>query len=120
MKLASYQQQLAKHYNKKVNPRAFRVGDYVLRKVLGSVVKPSDGKLGPNWERPFKITRDDLRGAYHLETLEGRYLEHGMQPVLRNSISRFFFYSSLMKLEAHFLIINKSCLAIAFYELLFN
>lgn len=48
VKLASYQQQLAKLYNKKVNPRTFQLGDYVLRKVLSSAVKPSDGKLGPN------------------------------------------------------------------------
>lgn len=72
IKLASYQQQLARQYHKRVNPRRFQIGDYVVRKVLGNTVKSSDGKLGPNWEGPFKITRDDLQGAYHLETLEGR------------------------------------------------
>jgi len=61
---------LAKQYNKGVNLRRFWVEDYVLRKVLSSVNMPSDGKLGPNWVGPFKLTRDDLQGAYYLETMK--------------------------------------------------
>ena len=34
IQLGAYQQQLAKAYNKKVNPREFQVGDLVLRKVV--------------------------------------------------------------------------------------
>lgn len=42
IQLGAYQQQLARAYNKKVNPREFKVGDLVLRK------DPRVGKLGPN------------------------------------------------------------------------
>uniref|UniRef100_A0A2N9EZ93 Reverse transcriptase domain-containing protein n=1 Tax=Fagus sylvatica TaxID=28930 RepID=A0A2N9EZ93_FAGSY len=51
IRLASYQQQLKKGYNKNVRPRSFQQGDLVLRKVLGNTKNPTDGKLGPNWER---------------------------------------------------------------------
>ena len=89
VKLASYQQQLARHYHKRVNPRRFQVGDYVLRKVLGNTVRSSDDKLGPNWERPFKVTRDDLQGAYHLETMEGREIPRAWNAA---NLKKFYFY----------------------------
>uniref|UniRef100_A0A2N9HX21 Uncharacterized protein n=1 Tax=Fagus sylvatica TaxID=28930 RepID=A0A2N9HX21_FAGSY len=50
IRLASYQQQLKKGYNKNVRPRSFQQGDLVLRKVLGNTKNPTNGKLGPNWE----------------------------------------------------------------------
>lgn len=88
VKLTSGQQQLAKHYHKRVNPRRFQVGDYVLRKVLGNAVKSSDGKLGANWKGPFKITRDDLQGAYHLKTMEGREIPRAWNTA---NLKKFYF-----------------------------
>ena len=32
------------------------VGELVLRKVIENIKDPVDGKLGPNWEGPYKIT----------------------------------------------------------------
>ena len=55
IRLASYQQQLKKGYNKNVQPRSFQQGDLVLRKVLGNTKNPIDGKLGPNWEGPYWV-----------------------------------------------------------------
>ncbi|XP_028113210.1 uncharacterized protein LOC114311294 [Camellia sinensis] len=52
--IAAYQQELSKKYNKVVHPRLFKVGDWVLRKVLGNTVVPGEGKLGANWEGPYK------------------------------------------------------------------
>ena len=52
IQLAAYQQQLAKAYNKKVNPREFQIGDLLLRKVVGNNKDLWEGKLGPNWEGP--------------------------------------------------------------------
>uniref|UniRef100_A0A2N9EYS7 RNase H type-1 domain-containing protein n=1 Tax=Fagus sylvatica TaxID=28930 RepID=A0A2N9EYS7_FAGSY len=52
---ASYQQQLKKGYNKNVRPRSFQQGDLVLRKVLGNTKNLTDGKLGPNWEGPYRV-----------------------------------------------------------------
>ena len=54
-KLARYQDLMAKCYNSKVRWRDFQVGDLVLRKVMGTVKDTSQGKLGPNWERAYRI-----------------------------------------------------------------
>ena len=43
IRLETYQQQLARAYNKKVNPREFQVGDLVLRKVAGNKKDPREG-----------------------------------------------------------------------------
>uniref|UniRef100_A0A2N9HLW7 Integrase catalytic domain-containing protein n=1 Tax=Fagus sylvatica TaxID=28930 RepID=A0A2N9HLW7_FAGSY len=55
IRLASYQQQLKKGYNKNVRLRSFQQGDLVLRKVFGNTKNPNDGKLGPNWEGPYRV-----------------------------------------------------------------
>ena len=54
-RLAQYQNLMAKHYNSNVRHRDFQVGDLVLRKVMSATRDPSPGKLGPNWEGPYKI-----------------------------------------------------------------
>ena len=59
---------------KKVNPREFKVGDLVLRKVVGNKKDPREGKLGPNWEGPYRITSVLGNGAYRLEDSEGKEL----------------------------------------------
>lgn len=69
--LAAYQEQLRRSYNKKVQPREFKVGDLVLRKVLANTKVSSDGKLGPNWEGPYKIVGIAGIGAYRLADLDG-------------------------------------------------
>ena len=46
---------MAKHYNTKVKSRHFQIGDLVLRKVTMATRDPSQGKLGPNWERDLLI-----------------------------------------------------------------
>lgn len=58
-------------YNKRVDPREFKVGDFVLRKVLGNTKVKSDGKLGPNWEGPYKVVGIAGVGAYRLIDLDG-------------------------------------------------
>ena len=70
-RLAQYQDLMAKYYNSRVRHRDFQVGDLVLRKVIGAIRDPSQGKLGPNWEGPYRITSWQKKGTYHLETLEG-------------------------------------------------
>uniref|UniRef100_A0A2N9H6C8 RNase H type-1 domain-containing protein n=1 Tax=Fagus sylvatica TaxID=28930 RepID=A0A2N9H6C8_FAGSY len=64
IRLASYQQQLKKGYNKNIRPRSFQQGDLVLRKVLGNTKNPTDGKLGPNWEGPYRVRFVTGTGAY--------------------------------------------------------
>lgn len=53
--MACYQELMAKHYNIKVKPRHFSVGDHVLRKLTTATKDAIQGKLGPNWEGPYKI-----------------------------------------------------------------
>ena len=41
----------------------------MLRKFLGNTKNPTLGKLGPNWEGPYRITSVVGIGAYYLEDL---------------------------------------------------
>ena len=52
--------------------RPLAPGDLVLRKVLGTTKNPAWEKLGPNWERPYRITSVVGIGAFYLEDLEER------------------------------------------------
>ena len=70
-RMVRYQNLIAKHYNSNVRHRDFQVGDLVLRKVMGATRDPSQGKLGPNWEGPYRIASWQRKGTFHLETLDG-------------------------------------------------
>ena len=67
---------MAKHYNSRVRHKDFQVGDLVLRKVTCATRNPSQGKLEPNWEEPYRIASWQRKGTYHLETLVGQKLHH--------------------------------------------
>ena len=67
---------MAKLYNSNVRHRDFQVGHLVLWKVIGIAKDPSQGKLGPNWEGPYRITSWQRKGTYHIETMVGRKLHH--------------------------------------------
>jgi len=67
---------MAKHYNTKVKPRHFSIGDLVLRKVTTATKDPTQGKLGPNWEGPYRIIDYNKNGTYYLETLDEQRLRH--------------------------------------------
>ena len=75
-RLARYQDRMAKHYNSWVRRRDFKLRDLVLRKVMGAARDPTQGKLGPNWEEPYRITSWQRKGTYHLETIDGQKLPH--------------------------------------------
>ena len=55
-RLTRYQNLMAKQYNSRVRHRDFQVRDLVLKKVMGASKDPTQGKLGPNWEEPYRIT----------------------------------------------------------------
>ena len=48
IRLAAYQQQLARGYNQKVKERKFSVKELVLKKTLPGDKNPNEGKLAPN------------------------------------------------------------------------
>ena len=59
-----------------VKLRPLTPGDLVLRKVVGNTKNPACGKLGPNWEGPYRITSVAGIGAYYLEDLDERVILH--------------------------------------------
>jgi len=75
-RLSRYQDLMAKHYNSKVRHRDIQVGDLVLRRVTDATKDTSQGKLGPSWEGPYRITSWHKKGTYHLETLDGQKVHH--------------------------------------------
>ena len=75
-RLACYQNLMSKNYNTKVRHKDFQIGDLVLWKVMGAAKDPSQGKLGPNWEGPYRITSWQRKGTYHDETMDGWKFQH--------------------------------------------
>ena len=61
-----YQQKVAQYYNKNIRVRTFKIGDWVLRRVFQNTKEVGAGKLGPNWEGLYKITKIVGHGAYKL------------------------------------------------------
>jgi hypothetical protein len=52
VRLAGYQQSLQHYHTRRVYPRAFQVGDLVLRQIQ---TKKGKHKLSPTWEGPYLI-----------------------------------------------------------------
>ena len=74
VQLAYNQHKLKKSYDAKVKLRPLVPSDLVLRKVLSTAKNPTWGKLGPNWEGPYRITSVAGIGAYFLEDLDERVI----------------------------------------------
>ena len=70
VKMVLYQQKLRQGYEREVKVRPSTLGDLVLRKVVGIMNNPLQGKLGPNWEDPYCITSVAGIEAYYLEDLD--------------------------------------------------
>ncbi|GJR20141.1 reverse transcriptase domain-containing protein [Tanacetum coccineum] len=68
---AKYKKKVEQYYNKWVRPIYFRVGDFVYRRNEASRVE-NQGKLGPNWEGPYQVTRAYDNGSYKLCTMNDR------------------------------------------------
>lgn len=76
LRLATYQQRIARYYNRRVKPRSFRVGDLVLREVTLATKELNAGKLAPTWEGPYRVIKVVRPSTYKLEMLDGRELPH--------------------------------------------
>ena len=73
-----YHRKTAKYYDRRVRPRSFRPGDLVLKKLLPTRKDATHGKLGPNWEGPYVVSRIVRLGNYKLQTKEGKTLPHSL------------------------------------------
>jgi len=59
-------QKIAARHDKRVVKREFEVGDLVLWR---NQKDSEEGKLAPNWERPYRVRMKTGTGAYGLEDL---------------------------------------------------
>ena len=75
-KIAKYKNLMARQYDAMVKPRRFNIGGLVLKKVSLATKNAARGKLGPNWEGPYRIINCKRQGSYYLEALDERKLEH--------------------------------------------
>ena len=88
VQLAYYQQKLKQGYDANVKLRPLTPGDLVLRKVVDAAKNPTWGKLGPNWEGPYRITSKAGIGAYFLEDLD----EHAIpRPWNVKNLKRYYY-----------------------------
>ncbi|KAL0876390.1 hypothetical protein Bca101_026095 [Brassica carinata] len=71
LRIQNYHNQIESYYSKKVRVRPLELDDLVLRKVFKNTKELNAGKLGANWEGPYKITRVVKPGVYRLETSRG-------------------------------------------------
>ena len=88
VQLAYYQHKLKQGYDTNVKLRSLSPGDLVLRKVLGTTKNTAWGKLGSNWERPYRITSVVGISAYHLEDLNKETVLH---PWNVNNLKRYYY-----------------------------
>ena len=70
IRLAEYQQKLARHYNRDVKIREFSAGDLVLWKAVGNMRDTNVGKLAPTWEGPYRVIAMAGAITYYLEDLD--------------------------------------------------
>ena len=52
---ARYKNLMARQYDAMVKPRRFNIRDLVLKRVSLATRNPAHGKLGPNWEGPYRV-----------------------------------------------------------------
>ncbi|XP_057724000.1 uncharacterized protein LOC130939958 [Arachis stenosperma] len=74
-------QRMALRYNTKVLKRDFEPDDLVLRRNDIGLPTPGEGKLAANWEGPYRVKKAMGKGAFKLERLDGKEINH---PVVTN------------------------------------
>ena len=87
IRLAEYQQKLARRYNRDVRRKEFGVGDLVLRKVMGNTRDVNARKLALTWEGSYRVTAIIGAEAYYLEDLDERPLP---QPWNAHNLEKFY------------------------------
>ena len=75
-RMEDYQRNTTRYYNQKVKPMSYKSGDLVLKKLLPTRKNLAHGKLGPNWEGPYIVSRIIRPGNYELQTEEGKIIPH--------------------------------------------
>ena len=65
-----YKHLTGRQYDTIVKPRRFNIGDLVLKRVSLAIKNPAHGKLGSNWEGPYRVINCKRQGSYYLEALD--------------------------------------------------
>ncbi|XP_070013952.1 uncharacterized protein [Nicotiana sylvestris] len=76
IRMVAQKQQVERYYNKWAKVRPLKVGDYILKAKTQAAKDPNEGKLGTNWDGPYKITAAANKGAFQLETMEGKLTQN--------------------------------------------
>ena len=63
-----YKRKTARYYDRKVKPNSFKPGDLELKKLLPARKDPTHGKLGPNLEGSYIVSRVIRPGNYEIQT----------------------------------------------------
>ncbi|WZZ26705.1 hypothetical protein YC2023_010106 [Brassica napus] len=71
IRIQNYQHAAAKYYNSNVRNHRFNQGDLVLWKVFQNTAERNAGKLGANWEGPYKIEKVVRPGSYEIANMQG-------------------------------------------------
>ncbi|KAI5344469.1 hypothetical protein L3X38_012346 [Prunus dulcis] len=76
MRNVAYKQRIAKYYDSRVKSRAFKMRDWVMRKVSLATKNPTEGTFGPTWKGPYEIIKICRPGTYQLRDPKGKTLHH--------------------------------------------
>ena len=71
IRIQNYHHAAAKYYNSNVRNRRCNQGDLVLCKVFQNTAERNVGKLGANWEGPYKIEKSRPPGSYEIAKMQG-------------------------------------------------
>ncbi|XP_070040117.1 uncharacterized protein [Nicotiana tomentosiformis] len=74
VRIVAQKQQAERYYNKRAKIMPLKVGDYVLKAKTQASKDPREGKLGTNWDGPYKIMAATSKRSFTLETMEGKRL----------------------------------------------
>ena len=86
------------------------------KKLRVRYVKTTDGKLGPNWERPYKVTEIAEIEAYRLKVLDGNPMHMPWNIQISSGITYCNLYFSYELLQENYE--QNSVEAIAYCDLL--
>ncbi|XP_070029354.1 uncharacterized protein [Nicotiana sylvestris] len=76
IRMVAQKQQVERYYNKRSKMQPLKVGDYVLMTKTQASKYPNEGKLGTNWDGPYKIVAGANKGSFQLETIEEKLLQN--------------------------------------------
>ena len=67
-RIEDYHRKTTRYYDQRVKPMSYKPSNLVLKKLLPARKDPAHGKLGPNWEGPYIVSRIIRPGNYELQT----------------------------------------------------